>query len=49
MTLAGTCRPYIIHNLVSKNILMSVRFCVSPRTQAMHVADVSMAFCKLCK
>lgn len=22
---------------------------MSPRVQAMHVADVSMAFCKLCK
>lgn len=50
MTLAGTCRPYIIHNLVSKNVLpCSVGFCMSPRVQAMHVADVSMAFCKFCK
>lgn len=50
MTLAGTCGPYIMPSLVSKNILTtSMSFCMSPRVEAMHVVDVSMAFCKLCK
>lgn len=50
LTLARTCKPYIILSLVSKNVLStSGRLCLSPRVEAMHVADVSRAFCKLCK
>lgn len=50
MALAGTCRPYIMLSLVSRNILTtSVSFCMFPNVEAMHVAGVSMSFCKLCK
>jgi len=49
MTLAGTCRPYITHNLVSKNVLTTSEVLHVPWGTAMHVADISMSFCKLCK